>query len=316
MLGLVALGIHVHPRLAAKSREQVEEAQLARVLLQRIADDLRNAVPFQPPASQGGSSSSGTYLVFFHRWRFGDDRSLGARARAVPTLPARPARPTRRTPVPRRRFPAGIYGSAHAIQIETLRRPHANPGLVATGGQRSQPACPAQRHSRRLLQPRCADDVDMSQESPPSASGTGLYRHGAGPGRVLLRLAKRPDRRRRSGDRICSPRRSSISSSPTTAARPAPSTSTPASAGTSPAGRPAARRPPAQRPAARPTPTDGQRHDQRHPMGFDRNRACCPPPCGLQFLSVTRSRKRRWGFPAARNRSPPTQSLSACPMRT
>lgn len=59
ILGLVAMAIHVHLRVAEVSRGQVEEAQLARALLQRIAGDLRNAIPFSagPPASGGISGS-------------------------------------------------------------------------------------------------------------------------------------------------------------------------------------------------------------------------------------------------------------------
>ena len=58
VLVLVGVGINVHLKVAAKSLDQVEEAQLARGLLQRIADDLRNAVPFQPPRSSTSSTSS------------------------------------------------------------------------------------------------------------------------------------------------------------------------------------------------------------------------------------------------------------------
>ncbi len=56
ILGLVTMAIHVHLGVAAKSQAQVEEAQLARALLQRMAEDLRNAIPFRP--SQGSSSAS------------------------------------------------------------------------------------------------------------------------------------------------------------------------------------------------------------------------------------------------------------------
>ena len=55
ILGLVAMAIHVHLRVADVSRGRVEEAQLARSLLQRIAGDLRNAIPY----SSGTSSSGG-----------------------------------------------------------------------------------------------------------------------------------------------------------------------------------------------------------------------------------------------------------------
>jgi type II secretory pathway pseudopilin PulG len=45
LLGALAMAIDLHLRVAQLSRQRVEEAQLARVILQRIADDLRAAVP-------------------------------------------------------------------------------------------------------------------------------------------------------------------------------------------------------------------------------------------------------------------------------
>ena len=96
VLGLVGMGIHVQLAVAAKSRDQVEEAQLARVLLQRIADDLRNAVPFQPPPSSARRPRRPRL-----RPAFGTGRRLGQ-------LPTRPLPPARRIPTAPRRFPAGF----------------------------------------------------------------------------------------------------------------------------------------------------------------------------------------------------------------
>ena len=45
LLGALAMAIDLHLRVAHLGRQRVEEAQLARVLLQRIADDIRGAVP-------------------------------------------------------------------------------------------------------------------------------------------------------------------------------------------------------------------------------------------------------------------------------
>lgn len=47
VLGAIALSVDLHLRVAQLGRQQVEEAQLARVILQRIADDIRAAVPPQ-----------------------------------------------------------------------------------------------------------------------------------------------------------------------------------------------------------------------------------------------------------------------------
>ncbi len=48
VLVAVAIAIDVHLRVLDTGRSQVEEAQLARALLRRIADDLRSAVQYQP----------------------------------------------------------------------------------------------------------------------------------------------------------------------------------------------------------------------------------------------------------------------------
>jgi type II secretory pathway pseudopilin PulG len=151
VLGLVGVGIHVHLAVAAKSRDQVEEAQLARVLLQRIADDLRNAVPFQPPPS----SSSGT----------AGQSGASAASSGTPDLNST-------TPLS-----GGIYGTAQAIQIETVRRPRAT--LASLQAAASDPSQPARLSDIRVVSYSLGAPIsaDMSQNSPASTSGTGLYRH-------------------------------------------------------------------------------------------------------------------------------------------
>ena len=54
VLGLLAMAVEIHLRVADKSRFRVEEAQLARTLLERIAEDLRNAIPCSQSSSSGG----------------------------------------------------------------------------------------------------------------------------------------------------------------------------------------------------------------------------------------------------------------------
>jgi type II secretory pathway pseudopilin PulG len=48
VIGAIGLGIFVYYRAFDSGRDEVEEAQLARALLNRIADDIRGAVPYCP----------------------------------------------------------------------------------------------------------------------------------------------------------------------------------------------------------------------------------------------------------------------------
>jgi prepilin-type N-terminal cleavage/methylation domain-containing protein len=48
VLGAITMAIDFHLRVVERGRQQVEEAQLARALLRKIADDLRCAVLYQP----------------------------------------------------------------------------------------------------------------------------------------------------------------------------------------------------------------------------------------------------------------------------
>lgn len=82
ILGLVAMAIHVHLRVAQVSREQVEEAQLARVLLQRIAGDLRNVLPYSAGPPVSGVSGSEQELQVETCRRPLADRSQAATAMA------------------------------------------------------------------------------------------------------------------------------------------------------------------------------------------------------------------------------------------
>ena len=65
ILGLVVMAIYIHLGVTEKSRGKVEEVQTARALLQRMADDLRNALPFvtaSGSSSAGGSATGSTPL--------------------------------------------------------------------------------------------------------------------------------------------------------------------------------------------------------------------------------------------------------------
>ncbi len=251
VLGLVGVGIHVHLAVAAKSREQVEEAQLARALLQRIADDLRNAVPFQPPPSSSDSgvtdssgtsslaSSSGTSsLTDPHGAAFRRDFWHG------------PSDPDR-------------DGAAAA----------GNPRVAADGAQRYQSARPEKRYSRRVLHARGAEQRRYVEGELLGEFTQRPVSPRAGSGRVRLCLAKRRIRRTRSGEgaagagsgrlqarllRRIGRRSERHAAAVRAAARPATEVAA------------AAHRPPTrQRATARPTTTSN---------GIRRKRACCRWP--------------------------------------
>src|SRR3990172_5486813 len=106
---LVALGMAIdfHFRVLDAGRAHVEEAQLARVLLHRIADDLRGAVYVEAAST----SASGT-----------------------PTTTAAATTSTDATT-------PGIYGDAYSIQVDVSRLPQ--PHQLQTQSQtpsESQPA--------------------------------------------------------------------------------------------------------------------------------------------------------------------------------
>jgi hypothetical protein len=56
----VGIGVDVYLRSLSKGRTEVEQAQLARALLQRIADDLRSAVAFDPELAEKLGTESGS----------------------------------------------------------------------------------------------------------------------------------------------------------------------------------------------------------------------------------------------------------------
>ncbi len=114
LLGLIGMAMHIHLGVADKSRGQVEEAQLARTLLQHIAEDIRNSVPFTPTASSGSaagetstSSEPGTSTV---------------EASISPESGTSTASGTSTTSDSGIVIPAGISGTAQILQMDTSRR--------------------------------------------------------------------------------------------------------------------------------------------------------------------------------------------------
>jgi hypothetical protein len=60
LLAAIAMAVDFHLRLIGTGRAEVEQAQLARAILARIADDLRNSIQYTPSNSTSSSSSTGT----------------------------------------------------------------------------------------------------------------------------------------------------------------------------------------------------------------------------------------------------------------
>lgn len=59
LVAAIAAAINIHMRVSEAGRSEVEQAQLARVLLRRIADDLRSAVPhIEPVPSEAGATAA------------------------------------------------------------------------------------------------------------------------------------------------------------------------------------------------------------------------------------------------------------------
>ena len=109
VLTIVAMAIDIHLRVLDAGRAKIEEGQLARAILQRIADDLRNAVVYRPPdvteqladavAGSGGNLDDGLVAEFES---FAS--SIGADLGAVGSIP-------------------GLYGEADWLQIDVMRLP-------------------------------------------------------------------------------------------------------------------------------------------------------------------------------------------------
>jgi len=136
LLSAVGIAIDVHLRAQSAGRAQVEEAQLARTLLQLIADDLYRVVPYDPqqdqrykiawpgistlpaegfddPALEAAADAAGF------------ETELDELADAVEGLDSDPASQPVST------GPAGLYGDAWALQLDISRLPRVD-ALQAT----------------------------------------------------------------------------------------------------------------------------------------------------------------------------------------
>jgi len=113
---LVALGMAIdfHLRVLDAGRAHVEEAQLARVLLRRIADDLRGTVPVDSQNSAGASGASdvsGSSGASVASGASGTSTTSDTSDASGTTLSTTP----HATP--------GIYGDAYTIQMDVSRLP-------------------------------------------------------------------------------------------------------------------------------------------------------------------------------------------------
>ena len=142
-IALIGMAMHIHMSIAEKGRDQVEEAQLARTLLQRIADDLRNAVPYQPPAgsssgtsasSSGGTSTSATSAASA---TVAGSSGTGATASSGTAASSSSSSGTGSSTMP---VSGGLFGDIQGLQIETTYRPRLSRAMLAAAADGSQTA--------------------------------------------------------------------------------------------------------------------------------------------------------------------------------
>ena len=144
-IALIGMAMHIHMAVAEKSRDQVEEAQLARALLQRIADDLRNAVPYQPPAgsssgtSGSSASTSGGSVTQAQSATVataaGSTAGTGSTSSSGSASTASSSGTSSTVPIS-----GGIFGDIQGVQIETAHRPRLSRAMLAAAEDGSQPA--------------------------------------------------------------------------------------------------------------------------------------------------------------------------------
>ncbi len=165
VMGMIGMAIHVNLVVAYKSQARVAEAQLARTLLQRIGEDLRNALPFQPNAP-------------------------GGIAPAPPPAGQNPPPTGNNSGLPDwagTSYCGGLYGSLQEVQIETDHRPRADWLAAASATAATATTAGTSTDSSALPTPHCdlkevtysLGDPGMSdptQQDGSSGGGGGLYR--------------------------------------------------------------------------------------------------------------------------------------------
>jgi hypothetical protein len=182
ILGLIGMAIHVHLGVADKSEGQVEEAQKARTLLQRIAEDLRNAVPYTSATSSSGSasgaasgSSGGTSTASGSLTGSGTSGSTGLQAASGTASEG--GSTTSDSPADSGvTIPSGLCGSMRCLQIDTTRRVRPEGQAVVPGGDVSQvvPLADVKTVTYSLGNPGTVSPTERGDTSPDPQGG--LYR--------------------------------------------------------------------------------------------------------------------------------------------
>jgi len=150
ILGLIGMALHVHLGVADKSRGQVEEARLARTLLQRIAEDIRNSVPFTPTSAGGTATSSGSDT---------SDTSTASGTTTSATV-----------------IPSGISGTAQCLQMDTTRRVRPTGAAADANGNTASliPMSDVKTVAYSLGNPGTTAPTERGDASPGAQEG--LYR--------------------------------------------------------------------------------------------------------------------------------------------
>ncbi len=175
VLAMIGWAIQIHFRMIDKSRGQVEQAQLMRALLQRIAEDIRNAVPFTPSASSAtGATSSGSDATSASSGSTSSG-STSSSSTSSGSLPSTGS-DSGVSDAFGTSISGGLYGSAQELQVETTRQPKptmADP-LV------DDPTLPSRLSNIRTITWSLGDpgtgDPTQGGDSSGTGSQTGLYR--------------------------------------------------------------------------------------------------------------------------------------------
>ena len=137
VLGLLGMAVDVHLRVADGSRNAVEETQLAHLVLQRMGDDLRNASPFVPSSSSGGTGSGSgqdaSQKIFFLGGISGNSRELLVNISRLPLL----AQSQGTASAGDRSLPGGPSSDVRTVSYRLVKA--GDPGSFNPAGANGQP---------------------------------------------------------------------------------------------------------------------------------------------------------------------------------
>jgi len=138
VLYAMTVAIDVHLRLLDSGRTQVEEAQLARALLGRIADDLRSAVAYRPVETEeflmGLTADLGDAvgdMAAMGEAAGLDSQSVEGMDDSLDEFSSDLSDPSELPPIP------GLYGNDYQLQVDTSRLPRIDQydGMLSTTGE-------------------------------------------------------------------------------------------------------------------------------------------------------------------------------------